>query len=198
MLYERWRQIVRENRNELALRELATGREWTFGQLDAEAGSADAGEGSIIYPERISAQFILVVLAGWRAAKLVCPLESGQAPPQFTRPPAGCVHFKTTSATAGVPRVIGFTAGQLMADAENIVTTMGLWRDWPNLGVISLAHSYGFSNLVAPLLLYGIPLILCDSTLPEAVRRAAAGAANITLAAVPALWRAWHEANAIR
>jgi len=35
---------------------------------------------------------------------------------------------------------------KLAADAENIVATMGLRADWPNLGVISLAHSYGFSN----------------------------------------------------
>jgi len=74
---------------------------------------------------------------------------------------------------------------------------MGLRPDWPNLGVISLAHSYGFSNLVLPLLLHGIPLILAPSPLPEAVRRAAAGERALTLAAVPALWSAWHQAGAI-
>src|SRR5438046_3268811 len=84
-----------------------------------------------------------------------------------------------------------------MADAENIVQTMGLRPEWPNFGVISLAHSYGFSNLVTPLLLHGIPLVLCDSPLPESVRRAAALVPALTLAAVPALWRAWHEAAAI-
>jgi acyl-coenzyme A synthetase/AMP-(fatty) acid ligase len=40
-------------------------------------------------------------------------------------------------------------------------------------------------------------LILCDSPLPEALRRAAARADHLTLAAVPALWCAWHEAGAI-
>jgi acyl-coenzyme A synthetase/AMP-(fatty) acid ligase len=102
-----------------------------------------------------------------------------------------------TSATTGAARVIGLTAGQLMADAENIVATMGLRRDWANLGVISLAHSYGFSSLVTPLLLRGIPLLLADSPLPEAVRRAALTVGAVTLPAVPALWRAWHEAGAI-
>src|SRR5204863_4900590 len=99
--------------------------------------------------------------------------------------------------TTGVPRLVAFTAPQLMADAGNIVQTMGLRPDWPNLGVISLAHSYGFSNLVLPLLLHGIPLLLLDSPLPEAVRRSAELHPAITLAAVPALWRAWHEASAI-
>jgi len=72
---------------------------------------------------------------------------------------------------------------------------MGLRPDWPNLGVISLAHSYGFSNLVLPLLLHGIPLILAPSPLPEAVRQAAASETALTLPAVPALWSAWHQAG---
>src|SRR5437660_277918 len=85
-----------------------------------------------------------------------------------------------------------------MADADNIVLTMGLKAEWPNLGVISLAHSYGFSNLVLPLLLHGIPLTLVEAPLPEIVRRAAETERDgITLAAVPALWRTWHEADAI-
>jgi acyl-coenzyme A synthetase/AMP-(fatty) acid ligase len=48
-----------------------------------------------------------------------------------------------------------------------------------------------------PLLLHGVPLILVPSPLPEAVRQAAAAEPGLTLAAVPALWRAWHEAGAI-
>ena len=84
-----------------------------------------------------------------------------------------------------------------MADAENIVATMGLRADWPNLGVISMAHSYGFSNLVLPLLLHGIPLILAPAPLPEIIRRAAENESGITLPAVPAMWRAWQTAAAI-
>src|SRR5262249_26078651 len=59
------------------------------------------------------------------------------------------------------------------------------------------AHSYGFSNLVLPLLLHGVPLILAGSGLPEVVRRGAAAASQVALAAVPALWSTWHEAGAI-
>jgi acyl-CoA synthetase (AMP-forming)/AMP-acid ligase II len=93
--------------------------------------------------------------------------------------------------------LVAFTAPQLAADAENILYTMGLRPDWPNLGVISLAHSYGFSNLVLPLLLHGIPLILAPSALPEVIRRTSFGWPAFTLPAVPAMWRAWHEAKAI-
>jgi long-chain acyl-CoA synthetase len=50
---------------------------------------------------------------------------------------------------------------------------------------------------VLPLLLHGIPLILAPVPLPEAIRLAAQGEPALTLAGVPALWRAWHEAGAI-
>jgi acyl-CoA synthetase (AMP-forming)/AMP-acid ligase II len=92
---------------------------------------------------------------------------------------------------------VALTASQLKADADNIVDTMGLRADWPNLGVISLAHSYGFSNLVLPLLLHGIPLVLVPSGLPEIIRAAAGKERAVTIPAVPALWRTWFEAEAI-
>lgn len=154
-------------------------------------------EGQLVFPQGNSPEFILTLLAAWRTGRVVCPLEPGQSAPVLPLPPAPVVHLKTTSATTGNARCIAFTDGQLAADAGNIVATMGLRPEWPNLGVISLAHSYGFSNLVLPLLLHGIPLILAGPPLPEIVRRAAQNASEVTLAAVPALWRMWHEAGAI-
>ena len=197
MLYERWRKTVKENRNELALRDYLAGRQWTFVELAAAAEKAAPPPGPISFPQGISADFVIAVLGAWRDGKQVCPLETGEKPPPLARSPPGCVHLKTTSATTGSPKVIAFKAEQLMADADNIAATMGLRREWPNLGVISLAHSYGFSNLVLPLLLHGIPLILLNSTLPEVVRRAVLAFDAVTLAAVPALWRAWSDACAI-
>jgi acyl-coenzyme A synthetase/AMP-(fatty) acid ligase len=197
MLYDRWRQTARAQRAELALRDAGSGERWTFGELAAVAETLPAVTESMVYPSGYSAQFVLEVLRGWRGGKAVCPLEPDQAPPAIPLPPAWCAHLKTTSATTGRARVVAFRAEQLAADAGNIVATMGLRPDWPNLAAISLAHSYGFSNLVLPLLLHGIPLILAPSPLPEIVRRAAEGQAALTLPAVPALWRAWHEAGAI-
>ncbi len=194
MLYERWRHIAHLHRNAVALHDLARGERWTFARLADEA-ERDSMPGPVAFPQ--GPQFIFTLLRAWRSGQVVCPLEPGQAAPAFARLPPGCVHLKTTSATSGLPRVVAFTAEQLAADADNIVATMGLRPDWPNLGVISLAHSYGFSNLVLPLLLCGIPLILVDAPLPETVRQAAASAQFITLAAVPALWRAWQDADAI-
>ncbi|PYJ05913.1 MAG: hypothetical protein DME25_07570 [Verrucomicrobia bacterium] len=198
MLYERWRQVARACRNQTALQDLAGGGRWTFGELAGAAENGAPPKAPIAFPQGGSPEFILGVLRAWRFGQVICPLEPGQAQPRVARKlPPGIIHLKTTSATTGAPRLIAFTAAQLMADAENIVTTMGLRPDWPNLGVISLAHSYGFSNLILPLLLHGIPLVLACSALPEAVRRAAATKRGFTLPAVPALWRAWQEAGAI-
>ncbi|MEI9959917.1 MAG: hypothetical protein WDM76_01940 [Limisphaerales bacterium] len=148
MLYERWRKIAQERRDELALREVASGKCWTFGELFAVGETHVGDKTKTIFPQGHSVEFIFNLLAAWRENKIVCPLEIGQLPPEISPPPKNCVHLKSTSATGGVARFVAFTAAQLMADAENIVATMGLRADWPNLGVISLAHSYGISNLV--------------------------------------------------
>ncbi len=198
MLYEIWRETVREMGNDLALRDLGAGRQWTFSELAAEVEAMPRAEGAVVFPRGAEAQFLLSVLRGWRDGSVVCPLELDKLPP-FTggELPPDTAHLKTTSATTGPSRLIRLTASQLAADAENILKTMQLRPDWPNLGVISLAHSYGFSNLVLPLVLHGIPLVLVGSALPEALRRAAAALSAITLPSVPALWRNWYESDAI-
>jgi acyl-CoA synthetase (AMP-forming)/AMP-acid ligase II len=197
MLYDLWLEKVRRQPSRIALWEAATDRRWSFSELARAAEDSPSAREPFVFPRGGGAQFILSVLQGWRDNAVVCPLESDQAAPAIVPPPPGCRHLKLTSATSGLPRMVAFTEAQLAADAENIVATMGLRPDWPNLAAISMAHSYGFSNLVLPLLLHGIPLLLSPSALPEVVRRAAAPHSSLTLAGVPALWRAWHEAGAI-
>ena len=199
LLYEHWLQVLDHAPQAEALRQVTTGQSWTFRQLD-EASKSDPSPAtrSVKFVEGGSAQFIPKVLAAWRADQILCPLELGQPPPNLAgEVPGDVVHLKTTSATTGLPRLVAFTAAQLIADARNIVMTMGLSQAAPNLGVVSLAHSYGFSNLVLPLLLHGIPLILTTGNLPEGLKSAAASAQNVTLAAVPALWQTWLDAHAI-
>ena len=199
MLYDRWRSRARAYPNQLAVVDLGIQRRrWTFKEL-FEAGEADVERQSgTAFPQGVGIDFIVQILRAWRTGQVVCPLEPGQVRPRVpVSTPPGVVHLKTTSATTGKPRLIAFKASQLSADCDNIVGTMGLRPEWPNLGVISLAHSYGFSNLVLPLLLEGIPLILAGSALPEVVRSAAEGYEGVTLPAVPALWQAWLAADAI-
>jgi acyl-coenzyme A synthetase/AMP-(fatty) acid ligase len=198
MLFERWREIASKFAERPALIDHAKGIAWTFRQLSDAAQTPGSHKGKIVFPHARNPEFILQVIRAWASNRVICPLEPSQLEPKIDKlVPSGVVHLKITSATTGPPQMIAFTAEQLMADCDNIVSTMGIRRDWPNIGVISLAHSYGFSNLVLPLLLHGVPLLLMESALPEAVRRVGAEFKEITLAAVPALWRAWNDANAV-
>ena len=196
MLYERWRQTASARPSEMALRDASSGRRWTFAQLADQAERQEAPEG-LAHPQGQGPEFVFSVLAAWRENRVVWPLEPGQSPLPMALPPPHCAHLKSTSGTVEAARLAAFAPAQLAADADNIVATMGLSADQPNLGAVSLAHSYGFSNLITPLLLHGIPLILAPSVLPEAIRAAAADEACLTLAGAPALWRCWHEARAI-
>jgi len=196
MLYEHWQLISRTHQTEKALWDFSSGQSWTFAELEREGEKSPAD--GVTTPIGMTPEFVFSVLRAWRAGRVVCPLEAGQSMPAFSSAlPTNAVHLKTTSATTGKARLVYLTGAQLKADADNIVKTMGLRPDWPNLGVISLAHSYGFSNLITPLLLHGIPLIIAPGPLPEIVRQAASSFPNVTLPAVPAMWRAWLDAQAL-
>jgi acyl-CoA synthetase (AMP-forming)/AMP-acid ligase II len=82
---------------------------------------------------------------------------------------AGCDFLKLTSGTTARPRAIRFTAAQLAADCDNICETMGIGERDMNFGVIPFSHSYGFSNLITPLLCRGVKLAASEDPLPRAI-----------------------------
>lgn len=98
--------------------------------------------------------------------------------------------LKLTSGTHGEARAIRFSAAQLMADADNICDTMGLRETDRNYGAISFAHSYGFSNLITPLLCRGIPLVVADDMMPRALLEGLTKSQTTVFPAVPAIFRA--------
>lgn len=77
--------------------------------------------------------------------------------------------LKLTSGTTSVPRAIRFRAHQLLADCDQICATMGITGRDLNYGVIPFSHSYGFSNLLTPLLCRGVPLVATDDRMPRAI-----------------------------
>jgi long-chain acyl-CoA synthetase len=77
--------------------------------------------------------------------------------------------LKITSGTTGAPRAVRFRESQLLADCRNICETMGIRPDDVNFGVIPFSHSYGFSNLIAPLLYQGTALVCSRDRMPRAV-----------------------------
>lgn len=85
------------------------------------------------------------------------------------RVPAHARLVKLTSGSTGHPKGIVTSEANLIADAENICATMGIAPDDVNLGVIPLSHSYGFSNLVTPLLIQGTPVVVANDYLPQCI-----------------------------
>jgi acyl-CoA synthetase (AMP-forming)/AMP-acid ligase II len=77
--------------------------------------------------------------------------------------------LKLTSGTTSAPRAIRFRAEQLAADCDNICLTMGITELDLSFGVIPFSHSYGFSNLITPLLIHGVRLVASIDRIPRAV-----------------------------
>lgn len=199
-----WERVRDAAADRVAVEEVQTGRRWRFGELEAAADALPAGErGDWRCPGGFSVTIVWETLRAWRDGAVLCPLERPERDrgllPIAVDLPAGACHLKLTSGSSGGARLVAFPAGALAADARKIVATMGLRPEWPNLGVISMAHSYGFSNLVLPLLLHGIPLVWLGDPLPGAMARQLGnppgGAEGWTLPAVPAMWRVWHESG---
>ncbi len=197
-----WSATVARHPGATAVTDVPAGRDWTFAELAAEAerlAGSLCGQ-RVIVATGNDATFVVRVLAGWLAGALVCPVDEPSLAPAadfFDGVPRDTVLAKTTSGSTGTPRAVLFRAEPLLADAEAIRTTMGLSPALPNVAAISLAHSYGFANLVLPLLAFGTPLRLAGSPLPEAVRRALPPHGRCALPGVPAMWRAWQEAGVI-
>lgn len=97
--------------------------------------------------------------------------------------------FKVTSGTTGTPRLIAFTLVQILADSDNICTTMGLLNTDVNYGAVPLSHSYGFSNLLTPLLTQGIPLVVEQDNLPHAMIAGLTNTRATVLAGIPVLYQ---------
>ncbi|PYL68269.1 MAG: hypothetical protein DMF20_01395 [Verrucomicrobia bacterium] len=94
-------------------------------------------------------------------------LRTTDAPPDWgqRRP----VLLKLTSGTTATPRAIRFRSEQLLADCSQICETMRIGDTDLNLGVIPISHSYGFSNLLTPLIARGVPLVISRDRTPRAI-----------------------------
>jgi long-chain acyl-CoA synthetase len=108
--------------------------------------------------------------------------------PDWPAPPPDLL--KITSGTTGLPRAIRFRESQLFSDCRNICSSMGLVPEDVNFGAIPFAHSYGFSNLVTPLLYQGTRFVCSRDRLPRAIYRHIEESEATVLPATPAIFQA--------
>lgn len=193
MLYLRWLETSRRFANRPAIFE--GGRIVTFSDL-AEVLNQRSAATSPVVARSGSVDFFVEILRAWRDGQAVIPVERDAAEPVLMRPPEdGTCLVKYTPGASGIPRGIFLTASQVAADADRIWRAMHLTPDVPNLGAISLSHSYGFSNVVLPLLLHGVPVHLAAVPFPRVIEEIFQSHASIVVPAVPSMWRAWHRAG---
>jgi long-chain acyl-CoA synthetase len=103
------------------------------------------------------------------------------------------VLLKLTSGTTAEPRAIRFRSPQLFADAEQICDTMGISLADLNFAVIPLSHSYGFSNLITPLLVRGVPMAISEDRMPRAVLDDLARSGSTIFPGMPLFYQAFNE-----
>ena len=156
------------------------------------------------------------LLAGWDRALVIAPIEPDVPEAQLDRileliQAQGLVRassiecfdrpqvawdgpkpdlLKITSGTTGAPRAVRFRESQLLADCRNICETMGIRPEDLNFGVIPFSHSYGFSNLITPLLFQGTGLICSTDRMPRAVYHHLRNSGATVFPGTPALFQA--------
>ncbi len=118
-------------------------------------------------------------------------LKTADATPIWGEHPPSLL--KLTSGTTAAPRAIRFRSEQLLADCNQICDTMGISDVDLNFGVIPISHSYGFSNLLTPLIARGVPMVLSQDRLPRAVLADLAGTNATVFAGMPVFYQAFCE-----
>jgi long-chain acyl-CoA synthetase len=125
------------------------------------------------------------------AAPRISRLRAADATPDWSDYPPALL--KLTSGTTAAPRAIQFRSEQLLADCNHICETMGISDFDLNFGVIPISHSYGFSNLLTPLIACGVPMAVSRDPTPRAVLVDFAGTGATVFPGMPVFYQAFGE-----
>lgn len=196
MLYRQWIETVDRHADRPAV--FDAGRSWSFAELHEMVSRVPRASEPVV-ARTGGPGFLAAVIAAWRDAQAVIPLEPAAAEPLLSRQPGPDIRLvKYTPGASGVPRGIFLTAPQLIADVRRIAAAMDLGPHRVNLGVVSPAHSYGFSNLVLPLVCLGMPVCMVAAPFPRIVETEFRRHPGIVVPAVPPMWRAWQKSGVLK
>ena len=79
--------------------------------------------------------------------------------------------IKFTSGSTGTPKAIALTVENVIAEAENVVSTLEVTTNDCILSAVPLFHSYGFDLGVLPVLFAGAQMIIEDIFIPRIIIR---------------------------
>lgn len=195
MLYLRWLETSRLHATRPAV--IDGGKSISFSEL------ANMIEKEPIVKEPVVArtggiEFFVKILTAWRDGVAVLPVERDAPTPMLKCiPPVNARLVKYTPGASGIPRAVFFDEHQIIADGDRLYQAMGFSPQVPNIAVISLAHSYGFSNIVLQLILHGVPVYLAGVPFPRVVEEICRSLPEVVIPAVPSIWKAWHRAGVL-
>ena len=196
MLYLRWLETSRRHAQRPAIYD--GDRVLSFADLVAALSLTPPATAPVIARSG-SIEFFVEILRAWRDGQAVIPVERDAPEPLLhCPPPPGTCLVKYTPGASGIPRGIFLNAAHIVADGDRLVEAMGLSPATPILAVISPAHSYGFSNVVLPLLLHGVPIHLAPVPFPRVIEEIFRMHPALVVPAVPSIWRAWHRAGILK
>jgi acyl-CoA synthetase (AMP-forming)/AMP-acid ligase II len=112
------------------------------------------------------------------------------ADPATEAPAPSAALLKFSSGSTAEPKGIALSAGNVIAEVENVKRTLGLGHDDRILAGVPLFHSYGFDLGVLPTLYAGSTLVLDEAFVPRRTLAALEGAGLAAFLGVPAQYRA--------
>ncbi len=133
---------------------------------------------------------VAAAVSGGRNVQILPPETAAATTTWEGHPPS---LLKLTSGTTAAPRAIRFRSEQLLADCENICETMGIGPRDLNFGVIPISHSYGFSNLLTPLIVRGVSLALSNDRMPRAIIDGLAATRATVFPGMPVFYQSFCE-----
>jgi len=181
-MFERFLALAAASPGSAAVTDANTGETVTRAGLLARAEqlAADVHPGQLVAVQLPnSAEFVSLFLAILQKRAVAILIDRDASDTEVARirshfgerpalPPQTRV-IKLSSGSTGRPKGILTTDANLIADCKQICSTMDIRPDDVNFGAIPLSHSYGFSNLVLPLILQGTTLVISNDYLPQTV-----------------------------
>src|ERR1700740_2547876 len=179
-MFERFGSLTAAAPGSPAIIEATTGRVVSRAELLARAEqlARDVRPGQLVTVQLPnSAEFVALILAILKQRAVAVLIDRDASDSEVSRIrshfgdrpalPAETRVIKLSSGSSGRPKGILTTEENLIAHCEQICSTMDIRPYDVNFGAIPLSHSYGFSNLVMPLIVQGTPIVISNDYLPQ-------------------------------
>ncbi len=194
MFGERWQKILDAQGDDIALRH--PGGVWSFHELEKQARTLEPDLCPVLGPYYLAQgdgpEIARALLAGFLSGLPVQVVEKDRSRRVPSCPaPAGTALIKQAVGASGSRRCQFFTLAQAAADADRLHAALGLGGIGTALAPLSVAHSFGLTTTLLPMLLHGLRVHWLPTPFPAGIAEALALHERVFLPGVPAMWKAW-------